>query len=420
MSEVLSMSVLSSEPTTIVADFQQFLMYLKVHPVKLTKAKGNLAKKDLRALYEVLPNLGLEVSESSNQDYYPVMKLFIELGQKLELIRKVASGASTVLVIDEEQLALFEKLTMTERYVSLLQCFWLHADWEVLAGGLYASTPTNVYFLFESLSGLPVNKKINIANDRDLKYALHDYGHFLLYFQYFGFWEVELEPDLEKKTRVIAKSIQIQPLLKSLMSILAESFEQRADSNNFGMLDFLFGGFEGEDDEDFEDEDEAISTEDFVAALKPLFENGQLEQVLTAKEKAMKRGEYIFKVAISESCWRTIAMHDSNTLHDLHEWIQRAFDFDDDHLYAFYMDSKPFSRNCYNSPMDATGPFAHKVTLAELYLEEGQQFLYLFDFGDEWHFRVVVEKINEGVEALLPGIRKEKGKAPKQYQDLDW
>lgn len=417
MSEVLIMSVLHSEPTTIVADFQHFLMYLKEHPVKLTKAKGNLAKKDLREMYDLLPNLGLEVSENSNQDYYPVLKLFMELGQKLELIRKVASGASTVLVIDEEQLALFEKLTMAERYVSLLQCFWLHADWEVLAGGLYASTPSNVDFLFESFNELPVNEKINIENDRDLKYSLQDFGHFLLYFQYFGFWEVELDLDLEPKTRVSAKSIQIQPLLKSLMPILSESFERRVDANGLGMFDLLFDTFE---DEDFEDEEGPISTEDFVAALKPLFEKGQLEQVLKAKEKVMKRGEYIFKVAISASCWRTIAVHDSDTLHDLHDWIQRAFDFDDDHLYAFYMDSKPFSRNCYNSPMDAQGPFAHKVTIAELYLEEGQQFLYLFDFGDEWHFQVVVEKINEGVEALIPGIRKEKGKAPKQYEDLDW
>ena len=70
--------------------------------------------------------------------------------------------------------------------------------------------------------------------------------------------------------------------------------------------------------------------------------------------------------------------------------------------------------------MDTQGPYVHNVTIAELYLDEGQQFLYIFDFGDEWHFQIIVEKINEGMEVVFPGIRKEKGKAPKQYPDFEW
>ena len=122
----------------------------------------------------------------------------------------------------------------------------------------------------------------------------------------------------------------------------------------------------------------------------------------------MKFGEYVFKVAISSSCWRQIILDGSSTLQDLHNWIQRAFSFDDDHLYGFFMDNKPFSQNCYNSPMDTQGPYVHNVTIAELYLDEGQQFLYIFDFGDEWHFQIIVEKINEGMEVVYRAFVKKR------------
>jgi hypothetical protein len=45
-----------------------------------------------------------------------------------------------------------------------------------------------------------------------------------------------------------------------------------------------------------------------------------------------------------------------------------------------------------------------------------QQFLYLFDFGDEWHFDVTLVKIQTD-EPLLPSpkILERKGKSPEQY-----
>lgn len=410
------LQVTSTEPTTIIEDFQQFLMYINQQPIKLTKAKGNLAKKDLRAMYAFLPNFGLEIGESSNQSYYPVINLFMELALKLELIKKVAQGAASVLEVDEEQLAKFEKLTATERYVSLLQCFWLYADWTALQGGLYTSAPDNVDILLSELSEMPLNTKIVLAKEQSLNFLLARYGHFLLHFQYFGFWEVMLDNEIQPKTKVKATSIKIHSFLKPLIPILMASFENRADSYGLGMFGLFIEGFE----DDFEEEHEPISTELFISKLQPLFEKGQLKHVLQPKEKVIKHGEYIFKVAHSASCLRTIALHDSHTLLDLHEWIQRAFSFMDDHLYAFYMDNQPFSRNCYNSPMDTQGPFVQDVTIAELYLEEGQQFLYVFDFGDEWHFQVTVEKITEGIENVLPSIRQEKGEAPQQYEDFDW
>lgn len=56
------------------------------------------------------------------------------------------------------------------------------------------------------------------------------------------------------------------------------------------------------------------------------------------------------------------------------------------------------------------------VRIGELGLFIGQNILYLFDYGDEWHFRVELEEIRrEGRKPREPKIIENKGKVPKQY-----
>ncbi len=57
------------------------------------------------------------------------------------------------------------------------------------------------------------------------------------------------------------------------------------------------------------------------------------------------------------------------------------------------------------------------TTLAALQLSKGQQFLYLFDYGDEWQFKVKVHAINEDADptAQYPRVVESVGDAPEQY-----
>lgn len=70
---------------------------------------------------------------------------------------------------------------------------------------------------------------------------------------------------------------------------------------------------------------------------------------------------------------------------------------------------------------DEAGPGAVRVTtLEELGLEVGQTFLYLFDYGDEWRFKVRVHAINPAApEVEYPHIVESVGKAPEQYPDWE-
>lgn len=149
---------------------------------------------------------------------------------------------------------------------------------------------------------------------------------------------------------------------------------------------------------------------------------------------------YIFKVKLNHDkrIWRKIEILGSQTLGDLHMAIQEAFNFDADHLYSFFMSGKAWddSDSEYYHPEADVDPLemrrvlslirgsqpqprlpATKVRIESLNLKLKQKFLYLFDYGDEWHFEVEFLKEGSPEKAHYPRITDSRGEAPQQYTD---
>jgi hypothetical protein len=83
-----------------------------------------------------------------------------------------------------------------------------------------------------------------------------------------------------------------------------------------------------------------------------------------------------------------------------------------------WMDSP--GRDAYWSRGDDQPPYADKTVIGRLGFELGQEFLYLFDFGDEWKFDVRVEEIlDSGVPPVRPLVIGSKGEASEQYPDYE-
>jgi hypothetical protein len=140
----------------------------------------------------------------------------------------------------------------------------------------------------------------------------------------------------------------------------------------------------------------------------------------------------VFKVHyLGQSSWRyprkitrKLELKDTQTLDDLHEAIiYKSFGWDDPHLYSFFMDNKPYSKNRDVEYSCDTEPdlFDEKrkssdIPLQTLNLKQNQKFLFLFDYGDDHRFEITVEgfgNIQKGIQ--YPVILEEKGKAPNQY-----
>jgi Plasmid pRiA4b ORF-3-like protein len=105
----------------------------------------------------------------------------------------------------------------------------------------------------------------------------------------------------------------------------------------------------------------------------------------------------------------------------LHDGIQQAFGWADDHLYSFWLDAEFWGddRTEFVRPgtPDSDSGTAD-VPLDELDLNVGAKLAYVFDSGDEWRVMVAVRERLEGRKSVhcLIGRR---GTAPPQYPPLE-
>lgn len=128
---------------------------------------------------------------------------------------------------------------------------------------------------------------------------------------------------------------------------------------------------------------------------------------------------YIFKVKLkyNKRVYRSIEILGNQTLDQLHGVILKAFDFDGDHLYSFFMNNKPWSSLSYEycSPR-SEGNHADKILIKQLSLTSKQKFLYLYDYGDEWKFEVEFRENGIMEETKkYPRVISGVGKSPEQY-----
>ena len=113
-------------------------------------------------------------------------------------------------------------------------------------------------------------------------------------------------------------------------------------------------------------------------------------------------------------------MSHENTFEELHLAIQEAFNFDNDHLYEFYIGgSRRTAKIIFTG--DPSGGIENDITLGEMAIYKGQKIKYVFDFGDMWEFDITVTNIDKNVPIpVKPEIIEIKGEAPEQYPDWDW
>jgi hypothetical protein len=153
---------------------------------------------------------------------------------------------------------------------------------------------------------------------------------------------------------------------------------------------------------------------------------------------------YTFRVRIlggfsapaeSTAVWREIEVAANQTLADLGNAIPPAFEFDDPHLWSFFLSGKAWDRATeyalHSEPDLLGGPrprAAGRVPIREVPFPGGadkEEFLFLFDYGDEWHFGVTLVHRSEQAEpgARYPRVVARHGQAPPQYPELeedDW
>lgn len=109
------------------------------------------------------------------------------------------------------------------------------------------------------------------------------------------------------------------------------------------------------------------------------------------------------------------------SLYELHDAIQDAVDFENDHLYSFFI-----ARNVFGSKrvmLDDDEGEPQNITLCALFpLPKGHKLFYWFDFGDDWMFQVSRSRKKPKTPQPgreYPAVVGETGSKPVQYPDFD-
>ena len=146
---------------------------------------------------------------------------------------------------------------------------------------------------------------------------------------------------------------------------------------------------------------------------------------------------HIFRVRLRPKLYRDIEIDSNKSLYDLAAAIVCAFGFEFDHAFGFF---SKLTGGIYDSPVRyelfadldlddeplADGDHRSKAgsvkrtKMSQVFPEVGSKMLFLFDYGDNWEFRVEVIRFGEKVpRTRYPRVLAVVGKAPPQYPDTD-
>lgn len=377
----LNMQEVQAAAECLAEDYIQFLNYMSNNTVKLTARTLRLGKKDcfeINSLFHCAPEIWQGAGRT--QEYYVEVDYFFCFSIYYGIIRPFKKGSSfwVEMTGKKEQ---FLKMSSTQRYGIMLTYMFGEYLWSENSDGC-----TND-FSHALIRGefMPVDYS-QITDMRSFKYI---YLTFPRLFSVLGLLEIKWVETLEKDDKNGMHHIRLTNLgtdifrfihIRDLLSLWDEE-----------RIPYLLNKFTAL----------GSTVDDVKAFMQPETISGDVT--------------YILKVELG-SCMRKIRIGGRATLEKLHEAIQRAVDFDNDHMYCFTIGVGRTKKSYYHPYCRDEAYLANEVYLQEILLYEKMKFEYLFDFGDCWRFEITVEKIlPEYTENA--GVIEQKGRNPEQYWD---
>ena len=135
---------------------------------------------------------------------------------------------------------------------------------------------------------------------------------------------------------------------------------------------------------------------------------------------------YVFRVSLNPKIYREFEILRTKNLYDLAAAIVQVFGFDFDHAFGFYSQS---SGNIFRSSVkyelfadlgESKARSVKRTRIVEAFPTAGTKMTFLFDFGDNWQFRIeAVGQNPKEPKVKYPRLLKTIGEAPEQYPDPD-
>lgn len=376
----------------ICRDFEMFCEYLLEEKVKLSKTSEYINKK---ACFEINSRMyRKETFERPTlvQKRYPIIHFFYYVALKYQILEINVQGTE---MEKGRNYQLWMEASDVERYLIFFQYFWLEFQRDI--DDIMCSM--RMYGLMSWMQQQELrcgmSYKINSAAAGRLFDGNED--GILSYME-----ELALIRSVQKEKGsdggVVSEIIEIKPLFEYFLMEKDRIFEGfiKNESLQAAGEDMLYRGIKR-----FASDQEITLDRLFIRPQRNDYREKSVELSVSVRHG---------------KCTRVIRMNLSDSLFDLHEVIQKSVDFDDDHLFAFYV-GKGILEKTYMPEDTITSERelgVEETCLGDLDLKKGKKFSYLFDFGDMWWFDIQVLQIYEE-RVIKPMIIKKQGKAPEQY-----
>lgn len=428
----------------ILDDFEVFCQFVENKKLKLGKNTDELGKKDCFALNVLLSRPRVKDGPKYLQGAYPTIDLLLYLSLAANLLVPVAGKNSAATVLSPSPtLEQYRALNPFTKYMLLFRTYWTLVDYCRLYddalhfhSNAFRHLAPALEILQRSSAGAKIRAAFRCADNPRTSpiYGLFmEMGPMVHHLRDFGFWEYE-ETEIPQysapKSGVCVGSVTLTPLgiamIRACLQRPFELYHERLDEDlAFACCNDIDLALKrlGQPKAGF-----MKKLKPFGKAFEPIFPAGAVDY--EAVEKVLKAGQeigpehkgnvYIFKVMLNSKVWRRFKLSSLHTMHELNLAIQDAFNFDDDHLYAFFMDGKAWSNKAIWDPRAEDHPCADTAVIDRLKLVEGQRILYIYDYGDEIRLDVRVEEIlQEEASPLRPMLIEKKGEPPEPYFEWD-
>ena len=95
--------------------------------------------------------------------------------------------------------------------------------------------------------------------------------------------------------------------------------------------------------------------------------------------------------------WRKVIVPSGITLDNLHLVVQAAMGWENSHLHMFIINDKRYEVKFDDDPFPSEiESFDEQDFILGNLVKTGDAFQYIYDFGDDWHHRIVVSSMNDG------------------------
>lgn len=386
-------------PGTILHDFEILLSFIGTDGIEVSEKNNFFSAESLADLNSKLSHpLDIRHKRPRQRSYPNINGLFLLL-RATGLAFPERRGKKLLLVLDPSMLQSWNGLNMTEQYFILFESWQMRGRPEIMGEGesYYRHNLMRWLDIFRIIPDKGLDISDYTQQTKAINYSAGLPNTALL--ELFGLILIDHGAAEEGKGWRIAgvrRTFFGIALLQLMMlyyrrnvSDFMSAFESKEES--FGML---------------------------YPTIQPFFP--QLKNNLVIAKPAFQDGTYVFKVSIG-SVWRRIAIAGAENFETLSFAILDAFDFDYDHLYSFLLKDRYGSAVEINHPAMDEPLYANRERIGDISMCPGMTMVFWYDFGDDWQFKVKLERI----DPLDPEIKEAKvlakrGEAPNQYLDYSF